>query len=284
MKTIILAGGLGSRLSEETAIKPKPMVEIGDMPILWHIMKIYSHYGFNDFIVCLGYKGYYIKEWFSHYYLHNSDITFDLKDNKIEYHINKGENWRVTLVDTGDKTLTGGRIKRVKSYIGNETFMMTYGDGVSDVDIKRLVEFHKDSENIATMTAVTPEGRFGTFDLADNQVTSFHEKKDNKDKINGGFFVLEPEVFDYIDSDMVYFEQEPLTNLARDGKLFAYIHQGFWKCMDTLKDRKDLEEMWQSKNCPWRIWEDNQYVSKGARSNEKDEQGFLKDDRSSFRW
>lgn len=259
MKTIILAGGLGTRLSEETTIKPKPMVEIGGLPILWHIMKIYSHYGFNDFVVCLGYKGYYIKEWFSHYYLHRSDVTFDLGNNVIEYHKNSADPWRVTLVDTGDETLTGGRIKRVRDYIGNETFMMTYGDGVSDININELVDFHKLNQNTATMSAVTPGGRFGTFSMDGDRITEFFEKEDIKDKINGGFFVLEPEVFDYIDGDMVYFEQAPLKNLAKDGKLSAFIHEGFWKCMDSLKDKKDLEDLWQGK-APWKVWENNKKV------------------------
>lgn len=257
MKTIILAGGLGTRLSEETIIKPKPMVEIGGLPILWHIMKIYSHYGFNDFVVCLGYKGYYIKEWFSHYYLHCSDMTFDLENNVIEYHKNSSDPWRVTLVDTGDETLTGGRVKRVQDYIGDETFMMTYGDGVSDVNIKDLVKFHKENKNVATMTAIIPDGRFGAIDLEGYKVTSFREKKDNKERINGGFFVLEPEVFDYIESDQIYFEQAPLTNLASDGKLSAYIHDGFWKAMDSLKDKKDLEDLWQGQ-APWKVWENDE--------------------------
>ncbi len=272
MKTIILAGGLGTRLSEETAIKPKPMVEIGGLPILWHIMKIYSHYGFNDFIICLGYKGYYIKEWFSHYCLHQSDVTFDLAKNEIEYHRNSVDPWKVTLVDTGEETLTGGRIKRVKDYIGNETFMATYGDGVSDLDISALVDFHQKNHNVATMTSIIPEGRFGAIDTDGHKVISFKEKKDNKERINGGFFVLEPEVFDYIEGDMVYFEQEPLTNLARDGKLSAFIHDGFWKAMDSLKDKKDLEELWANES-PWKVWDssrDKKPVSKEKIEPKKD--------------
>lgn len=255
MKVVILAGGLGTRLSEETTIKPKPMVEIGGNPILWHIMKIYSHYGFNDFIICLGYKGYLIKEWFSHYYLHHCDVTFDLGANSIQYHQSKGENWRVTLVDTGEETMTGGRIKRIKDYVGGETFMMTYGDGVADIDVPKLVKYHKDNQNIATMTSVIPEGRFGALDVEEDKIISFREKKDNKDRINGGFFVLEPEVFDYIEGDVTYFEQEPLSDLARDGKLFAFAHDGFWKCMDNLKDKKDLEDLWQSGSAPWKVWD-----------------------------
>jgi len=255
MKVVILAGGLGTRLSEETTIKPKPMIEIGGNPILWHIMKIYSHYGFNDFIICLGYKGYFIKEWFSHYYLHHCDVTFDLGANSIQYHQSKGENWRVTLVDTGEETMTGGRIKRVKNYVGNETFMMTYGDGVSDININSLVDFHRQNGVLATMTSVIPDGRFGTFDVEGSKVTVFREKKDNIQKINGGFFVLEPGVFDYIKGDLMPFEQEPLANLAKDGKLFTYAYEGFWKCMDSLKDKKDLEDLWQSGNAPWKVWD-----------------------------
>ncbi len=258
MKVVILAGGFGTRLNEETHTKPKPMVEIGDMPILWHIMKIYSHHGFNEFIICLGYKGNYIKEWFNSHYLRNSDVTFDLGKNTIEYHKNRAENWKVTLVDTGEKTMTGGRIKRIKDYVGNEPFMLTYGDGVSDIDVKELVKYHNDHKAGATITAVTPPGRFGTILISDeNAVISFSEKTDNKNRVNGGFFVLNPEVFDYIEGDETVFEKEPLENLARDGKLRAYHHHGFWKPMDNLNDKNKLEEMWKSGDAPWKIWDKN---------------------------
>jgi len=265
MKVVILAGGLGTRLSEETSVKPKPMVEIGGKPILWHIMKIYSHYGFNEFIVCLGYKGYTIKEWFSHYYIHHSDLTFDLEHDNIIHHHNKGENWKVTLVDTGDETMTGGRIKRIKDYIGNETFMATYGDGVGNVNIKELVKFHKDNNHIATVTSVIPEGRFGALSIQDTRITNFSEKKDNKDRINAGYFVLEPEVFDYIEGDATAFEKDPLQNLAKDGKLHTYCHNEFWKAMDTLSDKSKLEEMWQKNEAPWKIWDDEKSVGKSTK-------------------
>lgn len=255
MKVVILAGGLGTRLSEETTVKPKPMVEIGGKPIIWHIMKIYSQFGFNDFVVCLGYKGYYIKEWFNNYYLHNSDVTFNLGDNTIKYHKNRGEKWKVTLADTGDDTLTGGRIKRIAEFVNGETFMATYGDGVGDIDIKALVDFHKKSKKLATLTAVVPEGRFGALEISDkNEVLSFSEKTDNQMRINGGFFVLEPEVFDYIDGDETIFERKPLENLARDRQLAAYEHNGFWKPMDSLSDKTKLEAMWNSGDAPWKIW------------------------------
>lgn len=255
MKVVLLAGGLGTRISEETSIKPKPMVEIGDKPVLWHIMKIYSQHGFNDFIVCLGYKGHYIKEWFSNYFLHNNDVTLDLEKNTIVYHKNNSEKWRITLVDTGSETMTGGRVKRVKEYIGDETFMLTYGDGLADVDIKKLVDFHKKNKKFATVTAVTPEGKFGVMALDDTVVTSFSEKTDNKNKINGGYFVLEPEVFGYLENDQTIFEKGPLEQLAKDGQLVAYHHDGFWKPMDTLNDKKKLEEIWHSGKAPWKIWE-----------------------------
>lgn len=256
MKAVILAGGLGTRISEETHVKPKPMVEIGGMPILWHIMKIYSHYGINEFIICLGYKGHYIKEWFNNNYLHNSDVTLDLENNSIEMHKSRAEKWKVTLVDTGDKTMTGGRVKRIQDHVGNETFMMTYGDGVSDIDINELIKYHKDHGALATMTAVTPEGRFGSINLDENNgVTSFGEKEDNKFRVNGGFFVLEPGVFDYIEGDETVFEKAPLENLAKDGKLKAYLHNSFWKPMDTMSDRAKLEAMWQGENPPWKVWD-----------------------------
>lgn len=255
MKVVILAGGLGTRLSEETSIRPKPMVEIGGKPILWHIMKIYSHYGFNDFIICLGYKGYCIKEWFNHYYLHNSDVTFDIGKNRLHFHHNRCEKWKVTLVDTGDATMTGGRIKRIKDYVGGTTFMATYGDGVGDIDIPAVIKFHKKHKRLATLTSVIPEGRFGALSInSRSRITSFSEKKDNKDKINAGFFVLEPKVFDYIDGDDTTFEKEPLESLAKSGNLHAYYHQGFWKPMDNLNDKNKLEEMWQTGCAPWKVW------------------------------
>ena len=258
MKTLILAGGLGTRLSEETDIKPKPMVQIGDKPILWHIMKIYSHYGYNDFIILLGYKGYYIKEYFANYFLHQSDITIDLAQNNISIHNNNSEPWKITLIDTGYETMTGGRIKRVQDYIGNETFMLTYGDGVSDVDIADLVEKHKAHGKALTMTAVQPEGRFGALVLDENdKVLSFREKPQGDGAwINGGFFVCEPKVLDYIaEGDKTVFERSPLENLARDGELYAYKHQGFWKPMDTLRDMNQLNQFWAENNAKWKIWD-----------------------------
>jgi len=255
MKVVILAGGLGTRLSEETSIRPKPMVEIGDKPVLWHIMKIYSHYGFNDFIICLGYKGFFIKEWFNNYYLHNSDVTFDLSKNKVSYPKNHCEKWKVTLVDTGDETMTGGRIKRIQEYVGNKTFMMTYGDGVGDVDIKELIRCHKKNKKIATVTAVTPEGRFGTLKInKERRVTCFSEKTDNQERINAGFFVLEPKIFDYLKGDDVFFEKEPLEKLAHNGQLQAFFHDGFWKPMDNLNDKNKLNDMWKNRQAPWQIW------------------------------
>jgi glucose-1-phosphate cytidylyltransferase len=257
LKVVILAGGFGTRLSEETDIKPKPMVEIGGKPILWHIMKIYSSYGFNDFIICLGYKGYIIKEFFANYFLHTSDVTIDLKDNKIEVHSVKAEPWKVTLVDTGLNTMTGGRIKRIKPFVENQTFMLTYGDGVGNIDIKKLLEFHKSHGKYATLTAVQPSGRFGALHLEGDKVKEFEEKpKGDGAWVNGGFFVLEPQIFDYIEGDETIWEKEPLENLAKDGQLMAYKHTGFWKPMDTLRDKRELELLWQSGNPPWKIWED----------------------------
>lgn len=257
MKVVILAGGFGTRLSEETDIKPKPMVEIGGKPILWHIMKIYSSYGFNDFIICLGYKGYIIKGFFANYFLHTSDVTIDLKDNKIEVHSVKAEPWKVTLVDTGLNTMTGGRIKRIKPFVENQTFMLTYGDGVGNIDIKKLLEFHKSHGKYATLTAVQPSGRFGALHLEGDKVKEFEEKpKGDGAWVNGGFFVLEPQIFDYIEGDETIWEKEPLENLAKDGQLMAYKHTGFWKPMDTLRDKRELELLWQSGNPPWKIWED----------------------------
>lgn len=257
MKVVILAGGFGTRLSEETDLKPKPMVEIGGKPILWHIMKIYSHYGFNDFIICLGYKGYMIKEWFANYFLHNSDVTIKIKTNEIIVHETKTEDWVVSLIDTGINTQTGGRIKRVKDYIGEETFMLTYGDGVSDVDINALVKFHKSHGKLATITSVQPPGRFGSIEMEGDRVIRFKEKpKGDGGWINGGFFVLEPKVIDYIESDETYWEREPLENLANDGQLMTYKHYGFWKAMDTLRDKRELESLWNSKKAPWKLWKD----------------------------
>lgn len=257
MKVVILAGGFGTRLSEETSIRPKPMVEIGDKPILWHIMKIYSSYGLNDFIICLGYKGHIIKEYFAKYYLLTSDVTFDLRTNTMETHQNGTEPWRVTLVETGENTLTGGRIKRVKDYVGNETFCLTYGDGVSDVNIRELISFHKSQKTMATLTAVQPPGRFGAFKLShdNSKITAFKEKPQGDGAmINGGFFVLEPGVMDYIAGDASVWEKEPMENLAKDGMLSAYRHLGFWEPMDTLRDKMYLEELWNSGKAPWKVW------------------------------
>lgn len=256
MKVLILAGGFGTRLSEQTEIKPKPMVEIGGKPILWHILKIYSSYGFNDFIILLGYKGYVIKEFFANYFLHQSDLTIDIKNNKIEIHDNYSENWKITLVDTGAETLTGGRIKRAAKFVDNEPFLLTYGDGVADVDIKKLADFHKNHGKLCTMTAIQPEGRFGALDIAkDNQINSFVEKpKGDNAWINGGFFVCQPEVLNYIQGDETIFEKEPLEKLALEGQLQAFKHNGFWQCMDTLRDKNRLEEEWATGKAPWKKW------------------------------
>lgn len=257
MKIIILAGGFGTRLSEETDLKPKPMVEIGGKPLLWHIMKIYSHYGFNDFVICLGYKGYMIKEWFANYFLHNSDVTIKIKTNEIVVHDTKTEDWTISLVDTGLNTQTGGRLKRVKNYLDGETFMMTYGDGVADINIKELVKFHKNHGKLATMTSVQPPGRFGSIEVKENKITRFYEKpKGDGVWINGGFFVLDPRVIDYIGGDDIRWEKEPLEKLANDGQLMAHKHKGFWKPMDTLRDRRELESLLKSKKAPWKIWKD----------------------------
>jgi len=258
MKVVILCGGLGTRLREETEVRPKPMVEIGGKPILWHIMKIYSAFGFNEFIICLGYKGYMIKEYFSSYFLHQSDVTIDIKSNKIEVHNNVCEPWKVTLVDTGLNTMTGGRIKRIKNYVKNETFMVTYGDGVGNIDLKKLLDFHKNHGKYATLTAVQPLGRFGALEInTKDEIINFQEKpKGDKAWINGGFFVLEPQIFDYIKGDETIWEREPLEKLAKDGQLAAYKHKGFWMCMDTLRDKKELETLWNSGNPPWKIWKD----------------------------
>lgn len=256
MKVVLLAGGFGTRLSEETHLKPKPMVEIGGKPILWHIMKIYSSYGFNEFVVCLGYKGYVIKEYFANYFLHQSNVTFDMQHNNMQIHDSQAEPWKITLVDTGLHTMTGGRVKRVKPYLNNEPFMLTYGDGVSDVNIKELVDYHNLNGKKLTVTSVQPSGRFGALNLSeDNKVHSFMEKpKGDGAWINGGFFVCRPEVIDYIGDDTTIFEREPLENIARDGEMMAYKHGGFWQPMDTLRDKSGLEKMWASNNAPWKIW------------------------------
>ncbi|RSK28617.1 glucose-1-phosphate cytidylyltransferase [Bacillus sp. HMF5848] len=259
MKVVILAGGYGTRISEESHLKPKPMINIGERPILWHIMKIYSYYGYNDFIICLGYKGYVIKEFFADYYLHTSDITFDFKNrNQMIVHNNMAEPWKVTLVDTGLDTMTGGRIKRIQKYIGNDRFMLTYGDGVSDVDINDLEEFHKQNDSIVTMTAIQPGGRFGVLDINDStkKVERFVEKSvELGGWINGGFMVVEPDVFDYIDGDCTIFESGTLVKLAEQGKVSPYKHYGYWQCMDTQRDKGLLESLWKSHNAPWKLWE-----------------------------
>ena len=253
---VILAGGLGTRLSEETEVKPKPMVEIGGMPILWHIMKIYSSQGFNEFIICLGYKGFIIKEYFANYYLHLSDVTIELSTGKIKVHNCKSEEIRLTLIDTGISTQTGGRIKRVGEYIGNETFMLTYGDGLANINAIDLLNFHKRNKKLATVTAVRPPGRFGSLVLNDNEVLKFAEKPlGDGGWINGGFFVLEPEVLNYVKDDNTLWEREPMTNLALDGQLSAYKHLGFWKPMDTIRDKTELQNLWDSGKAPWKIWE-----------------------------
>jgi glucose-1-phosphate cytidylyltransferase len=258
MKVVIFAGGLGTRISEETGTRPKPMVEIGGKPVLWHIMKMYEHYGHNEFIICLGYRGYMIKEYFANYFLHNSDITIDLGKNKSEVHNSNAENFKITLVDTGLETKTAGRLKAVQKYTGDEDFMLTYGDGVSDVDFKKLLAFHKNNNKIATVTAVQLDARFGGLDLADNgDVLSFREKaKDESKWINAGFFVLRPTVFDYLKGNMngIMWEDEPLEKLTADKQLAAYRHKGFWKCMDALRDKIELEELWQKNQAKWKIW------------------------------
>ncbi len=258
MKVVLFAGGLGTRISEETDIRPKPMVEIGGKPVLWHIMKTYSHYGFNDFIICLGYKGYVIKEYFMNYFLHNSDITVDLGNNKMEIHDTSAEAFKVTLVETGLTTKTAGRLKKVQKYIGNEDFMLTYGDGVCDININELLAFHKAHNKIATVSSIQMDARFGGMDLgANGQVVSFKEKaKDESKWINGGYFVLRPEVFNYLEGDVndMMWEDEPLENLTLDNQLVAYQHKGFWKCMDALRDKIELEDLWITNNAKWKVW------------------------------
>lgn len=256
MKVVLLAGGLGTRLSEETVIKPKPMVEIGGMPILWHIMKIYSAYGFNDFVVCLGYKGYMIKEYFANYFLHSSDVTIDLTKNGVEVHDSHAEPWRITLVDTGNDSMTGGRIKRIQKHIGNETFMLTYGDGLADVNLAELYQFHKNNNKYCTVTAVQPSGRFGALNIMDNHsVHSFMEKpKGDGSWINGGYFVCEPQIFDYIEGDHTLWEREPMEKIAAEGQMVAFEHEGFWKPMDTLREKHELEEDWVLNRAKWKVW------------------------------
>lgn len=257
MKAVLLAGGLGTRLSEETSIRPKPMVEIGGRPILWHILKMYSHYGVDDFIICCGYKGYVIKEYFANYFLHMSDVTFDMRSNVMEVHQKRAEPWKVTLVDTGEESMTGGRLLRVAEYVrDDETFCFTYGDGLSDVDIKASIDFHRNHGRLATLTATRPPGRFGVLDIEGPQVKQFVEKpKGDGALINGGFFVLSPKVLEYLEGDHTIWEQQPLQRLAADGQLMAFEHQGFWQPMDTLRDKTYLEELWASGSAPWKTWE-----------------------------
>lgn len=256
MKVVLLAGGFGTRISEESDIKPKPMIEIGGKPILWHIMKLYSSYGFNDFIICTGYKSYVIKEYFSNYFLHMSDVTFDMSDNSMTVHNQNAEPWKVTIVDTGLETMTGGRIKRIQQYIGNDSFMVTYGDGVSDVNLEQLVKSHKKHGKIGTMTAVQPAGRFGALDLDNNnKVLAFKEKpKGDGAWINGGFFIFNNEIFNYIEDDETVFERTPLESISKKGELFVYKHEGFWQPMDTLREKHKLEDLWSTGNAPWKVW------------------------------
>ena len=256
MKVVILAGGLGTRISEETNLKPKPMIEIGGKPILWHIMKIYSYYGINEFIICCGYKGYLIKEYFANYFLHSSDMTIDLVENETIIHSNSSEPWRVTLVDTGNDTMTGGRLKRVKNYLDKEDFCFTYGDGLSDINIRDLINFHKSHKKLATTTAVLPPGRFGSLELEEDKILSFKEKPDGDGSwINGGFFVLSPKVIDYIDNDQTIWERDPMERIASDNQMRAFFHKNFWQPMDTLRDKNNLEELWRTNSAPWRLWE-----------------------------
>ena len=258
MKVVILAGGFGTRISEESHLRPKPMIEIGEKPILWHIMKLYSYYGFNEFIICCGYKQHVIKEWFADYYLHNCDITFDFtQSNKMIVHNNISEPWKVTLIDTGLHTMTGGRIKRVREYLGDESFFLTYGDGVSDVNIQKLLEFHKSRGKMVTLTSAQPGGRFGVLDiLEDGTITNFREKKqEDGGWINAGFMVLEPEIMELIEGDTTVFEKYPLEEAARRGQLNAYRHNGYWQCMDTMREKEKLEELWQSGQAPWKVWD-----------------------------
>lgn len=261
MKAVILAGGYGTRISEETDNKPKPMIEIGGKPILWHIMKIYSAYGINDFVICLGYKSYLIKEYFSNYFLHTSDVTFDMANNQMHVHQKNAEAWKVTLIDTGENTMTGGRLKRVQSYIGNEDFCFTYGDGLSDINIADTIQFHRAHGKLATVAAVKPAGRFGSLTLSDSTVMGFEEKPAGDGGwINGGFFVLSPEIFDYIEDDSSVWEQAPMRQLAAENQMQAYFHEGFWQPMDTLREKKMLEALWDSKAAPWKIWAEKKLI------------------------
>lgn len=256
MKAVILAGGFGTRISEESHLRPKPMIEIGGKPILWHIMKIYSHYGINDFVICLGYKGYMIKEYFANYFLHMSDVTFDMSSNQMHVHHKSAEPWKVTLVNTGESSMTGGRLRRVREYLDDSDFCFTYGDGVADVDIGKLLEFHHAHGKLATVTAIQPPGRYGALAMDGSSVLGFQEKpKGDGGWINGGFFVLSPKVLDYIESDDTTWEQEPLIALANEGQLQAYQHEGFWQAMDTLREKNLLEELWHSKTAPWKVWQ-----------------------------
>ncbi len=257
MKAVILAGGLGTRISEESHLKPKPMIEIGGRPIQWHIMKLYAYYGYHDFIICAGYKQHVIKEWFADYYLHNTDVTFDLKANSVEVHSNYSEPWRVTVVDTGLNTMTGGRVKRIQKYVGEEPFLLTYGDGVSDVDLAELVKFHREHKKYCTMTAASVGQRFGIVEVDEESGVEGFREKDEADGslVNVGFMVCEPEVFGYLEGDQTVLEKEPLENLSKDGQLMAYRHKGFWQCMDTLREKEKLEAMWESGQAPWKVWD-----------------------------
>jgi glucose-1-phosphate cytidylyltransferase len=260
MKAVILAGGLGTRLAEETGVKPKPMVDIGSKPILWHILKLYSNHGITEFVICLGYKGYVIKEYFANYFLHSSDVTFDLANNSMDVHHKKSEPWKVTLIDTGEETMIGGRIKRIIDYVkDDECFCLTYGDGVSDIDIDASIKFHRQEGRLATVSAVQPPGRFGAIEMDGSRVTGFKEKPQGDGGwINGGFFVLSPKVVDYIEGDATVWEKEPMENLAKDGELSVYMHDGFWHPMDTLRDKRYLESLWQSGKAPWKLWENGE--------------------------
>jgi glucose-1-phosphate cytidylyltransferase len=256
VKAVILAGGLGTRISEETESKPKPMIEVGDKPLLWHIMKIYSAHGIDEFVICLGYRGYAVKEYFANYYLHMGDVTFDMKDNRMEVHHSGAEPWKVTLIDTGAATMTGGRLKRVLQYVDGHEFCFTYGDGVADIDLRALIDFHREQGRLATVTAVQPSGRFGALDIEENRIRRYEEKpKGDGGWINGGFFVLSPDVGEYIEGDGTVWEQEPLQRLAEDDQLAAYRHQGFWHAVDTVRDKHHLQELWDSGSPPWKLWE-----------------------------
>jgi len=255
MKVVILAGGLGTRISEETQNRPKPLIEIGGMPILWHIMKTYSSHGISDFVICCGYKGYMIKEYFANYFLHMSDVTFDLKNNEMNVHRKSAESWNITLVDTGINTMTGGRLKKIQKYVDNETFCFTYGDGLANISIRELIEFHKNNNTLATVTAVQPPARFGALELDGNKVVSFKEKPPGDGNwINGGYFILEPAVFDYVEGDSTVWEKEPVENLSKNNQLSAYRHSGFWQPLDTLRDKNKLEDLWSSGSPPWKVW------------------------------